>query len=114
MSYLRKSYLLLYNAASAVAWATVLGRVIAVFLLRGPVLVPAGVDTFVRNTQSFAALEIIHSLLGAYPSFFALCNWHLSFGTDLTSLGVLSQASSLPPCSPPSSKCSAAWRWYGA
>lgn len=63
-SYLRKSYLILYNAASAVAWATVLGRVIAVFLLRGPTLVPVSVDTFVRNTQSFAALEILHSLLG--------------------------------------------------
>ena len=65
-SYLRRSYLILYNAASAVAWATVLGRVIAVFWLRGPTLVPVSVDNFVRNTQSFAALEILHSLLGMY------------------------------------------------
>lgn len=67
-SYVRRSYLILYNAASAVAWATVLGRVIAVFLFRGPTLVPVSVDTFVRNTQSFAALEILHSLLGMYLS----------------------------------------------
>ncbi|KAB5570309.1 tyrosine phosphatase-like protein [Coniochaeta sp. 2T2.1] len=64
VSYLRKSYLIAYNAASAVAWATVLGRVIAVLLLRGPSLVPVAVDTFVRNTQTFAALEIFHSLFG--------------------------------------------------
>lgn len=63
-SYVRKSYLVAYNAASAVAWATVLGRVIAVFCLRGPVLVPVSVDNFVRNTQTFAALEMVHSLLG--------------------------------------------------
>lgn len=63
-SLLKKSYLVAYNAASAVAWATVLGRVVAVFWLRGPSLVPVSVDTFVRNTQSFAALELVHSVLG--------------------------------------------------
>lgn len=110
--YLRKSYLILYNAASAVAWATVLGRVIAVFLLRGPTLVPVSVDTFVRNTQSFAALEILHSLLGAYLSASPTAIGP-SLRADLTSFVSL-QASSLLPSSPPSSKSSAAWRWYGA
>jgi very-long-chain (3R)-3-hydroxyacyl-CoA dehydratase len=65
-SYLRKSYLIAYNATSAIAWMTVLGRVIATFLLRGPTFVPAVVDNFVRNTQSFALLEILHSILGPY------------------------------------------------
>lgn len=65
-SYLRTSYLVAYNAASAIAWATVLGRVVAVFFLRGPALVPVTVDNFVRNTQTFAALEMVHSLLGPY------------------------------------------------
>lgn len=67
-SYLRTSYLVAYNAASAIAWATVLGRVVAVFLMRGPALVPVTVDNFVRNTQTFAALEMVHSLLGIVPS----------------------------------------------
>jgi very-long-chain (3R)-3-hydroxyacyl-CoA dehydratase len=68
-SYIRKSYLIAYNAASAIAWATVFGRVIAVFLLRGPSLVPVSVDNFVRNTQTFATLEMVHSLLGMYTIF---------------------------------------------
>jgi very-long-chain (3R)-3-hydroxyacyl-CoA dehydratase len=64
-SYLRKTYLIAYNAASAVAWATVLGRVLGVLYVKGnPGLVPVSVDTFVRNTQTFAVLEILHSLLG--------------------------------------------------
>jgi hypothetical protein len=65
-SYLRKTYLIVYNAASAVAWATVLGRVLAVLYLKGnPGSVPVAVDTFVRNTQTFAVLEILHSILGS-------------------------------------------------
>ena len=94
VSYLRKSYLIAYNAASAVAWATVLGRVVTVLLLRGPTLVPVAVDTFVRNTQTFAALEILHSLFGTY------CRMQLApfcRTVKANSLTSNKQVSSMPP-----------------
>jgi very-long-chain (3R)-3-hydroxyacyl-CoA dehydratase len=60
----KKAYLILYNAASAIAWATILGRVATVLLMRGPAFVPIVVDKFARTTQTFAVMEILHALTG--------------------------------------------------
>ncbi|KAM7202307.1 protein tyrosine phosphatase [Naviculisporaceae sp. PSN 640] len=65
---LRKAYLVAYNAASAVAWATVLGRVAVVLGMRGAALVPIGVNDFARTTQTFAVMEIFHALTGIVPA----------------------------------------------
>jgi very-long-chain (3R)-3-hydroxyacyl-CoA dehydratase len=60
----KKAYLVLYNAASAVAWAAVLGRVVAAYSTDGAEVVPAAVDNFARITQTFAVMEILHALTG--------------------------------------------------
>lgn len=65
-SALKKAYLIAYNSASAVAWTTILGRVALVLYLKGPHLVHLSVDNFARTTQTFASLEILHSLLGSF------------------------------------------------
>ena len=61
----KTTYLVLYNFASAVAWATVLGRAFLLYNLRGPRFVYTGVGEWTKWTQTVAALEILHSLLGA-------------------------------------------------
>lgn len=61
---LKNGYLILYNFVSAVAWATVLGRTVALFTLRGPHFVHLGVGDWTRWTQTMAAMEILHALLG--------------------------------------------------
>ncbi|AEO69150.1 uncharacterized protein THITE_2023698, partial [Thermothielavioides terrestris NRRL 8126] len=61
----KKAYLILYNAASAIAWTTVLGRVALVIWWRGTPFVPLVVDNFARVTQTFAVMEILHALTGA-------------------------------------------------
>ncbi|KAK6209670.1 protein tyrosine phosphatase-like protein [Colletotrichum tabaci] len=61
---LKNGYLILYNFVSAVAWATVLGRTLALFFLRGPHFVHLGVGDWTRWTQTVAAMEILHALLG--------------------------------------------------
>lgn len=66
-SALKKGYLIAYNSASAIAWTTILGRVVMILLLKGPHLVYLGVDNFARITQTFASLEILHSILGSSP-----------------------------------------------
>ena len=60
----RKAYLVLYNAASAIAWATVLGRVALVLGYKGAPFVSLVVDDFARITQTFAVMEIFHALTG--------------------------------------------------
>ncbi|KAJ4410299.1 hypothetical protein N0V85_003978 [Neurospora sp. IMI 360204] len=67
-SALRKGYLVLYNAASAVAWATILGRVASVYFAKGAPFVPLVVDDFARVTQTFAVMEIFHALTGIVPA----------------------------------------------
>lgn len=62
----KKAYLALYNFVSAVLWTTVLGRTAVIALARSPALVHMGVGTFARWAQTLAALEILHSLLGAF------------------------------------------------
>ena len=65
----KKAYLILYNAASAVAWATILGRVAVVLGWKGAPFVPLVVDNFARITQTCAIMEILHALTGALPLF---------------------------------------------
>ncbi|KXH69551.1 protein tyrosine phosphatase-like protein [Colletotrichum salicis] len=59
---LKNGYLIAYNFVSAVAWATVLGRTVALFALRGPHFVHLGVGDWTRWTQSMAAMELTISL----------------------------------------------------
>jgi very-long-chain (3R)-3-hydroxyacyl-CoA dehydratase len=64
----KKAYLVLYNAASASAWAIVLFRVVSTLLQhRDPSAVAPAVDTFARTTQTFAVMEILHALTGPSP-----------------------------------------------
>lgn len=63
----KTAYLVLYNAASAIAWATVLGRVALMLNMRGPSFVPLVVDNFARITQTCAVMEILHALTGEIP-----------------------------------------------
>ncbi|KAK7422415.1 hypothetical protein QQX98_001694 [Neonectria punicea] len=63
-SVLNKAYLILYNFASAVAWTVVLGRTVSMLGLRGPQFVYLGVGEWTKWTQTVAAMEILHSLLG--------------------------------------------------
>ncbi len=61
---IKKAYLILYNAASAIAWATILGRVVTVIGYKGMPFVPLVVDSFARTTQTFALMEVFHALTG--------------------------------------------------
>ncbi|KAK0722562.1 tyrosine phosphatase-like protein, partial [Lasiosphaeria miniovina] len=67
-SVVKKAYLIAYNAASAVAWAAVLGRVAVVLAWRGAPFVPLVVDNFARITQTFAVMEILHAITGVVPA----------------------------------------------
>jgi len=60
----KTAYLILYNFVSAVLWATVLGRTVLVSYFRSPVLVHIAVADFAKWTQTLAALEIAHALVG--------------------------------------------------
>ncbi|KAK0623072.1 tyrosine phosphatase-like protein [Immersiella caudata] len=64
----KKAYLVLYNAASAVAWAVVFGRVVATYSANGAGDVASAVDNFARTTQTFAVMEILHALTGVVPA----------------------------------------------
>ncbi|KAK3900169.1 hypothetical protein C8A05DRAFT_36194 [Staphylotrichum tortipilum] len=64
----KKGYLILYNAVSAIAWATILGRVAVVLGWRGAFFVPLVVDNFARITQTCAVMEILHALTGVVPA----------------------------------------------
>jgi very-long-chain (3R)-3-hydroxyacyl-CoA dehydratase len=66
----KKAYLILYNAASAVAWATILGRVAVVAGWKGAPFVPLVVDNFARITQTFAVMEVLHALTGSWRPYF--------------------------------------------
>ncbi|KAG5974962.1 hypothetical protein E4U55_007926, partial [Claviceps digitariae] len=60
---LKTGYLVLYNAASAVAWTVVLGRTIGLLYLAGPSAVYVGVGEWTKWTQTMALMEVLHSLL---------------------------------------------------
>ncbi|KAF6821009.1 protein tyrosine phosphatase-like protein [Colletotrichum sojae] len=60
----KTAYLVLYNFVSACAWSVVLGRTIGLYTLRGPQFVHLGVGEWTRWTQTLAAMEVLHALLG--------------------------------------------------
>lgn len=63
----KRYYLIFYNAVSALLWSVVWGRVVGVYALRGLgayTLVPSVTLEFTKWTQTLAAMEILHSLLG--------------------------------------------------
>lgn len=76
MSAPKRAYLVAYNAISAVLWSVVLGRTLSTLaangLDKGPAVVYPAVGEWTKWTQTLAALEVVHSLLGtrdtSYPS----------------------------------------------
>lgn len=68
MSAPKRAYLVAYNALSALLWSVVLGRTVATLaangLETGPALVYPAVGEWTKWTQTLAALEILHSVLG--------------------------------------------------
>ncbi|KAH0443539.1 protein tyrosine phosphatase-like protein [Colletotrichum camelliae] len=60
----KNAYLIFYNFVSAIAWSVVLGRTVALFTMRGPQFVFLGVGDWTRWTQTLAAMEVLHALLG--------------------------------------------------
>ncbi|KAL7791036.1 hypothetical protein V8C37DRAFT_410622 [Trichoderma ceciliae] len=67
-SAIRNGYLVLYNAASAMAWGLVLQSTVAALVRSGPQTVFLATGEFTKWTQTAAALEILHSLLGVVRS----------------------------------------------
>ncbi|KAG9253340.1 protein tyrosine phosphatase [Emericellopsis atlantica] len=63
-SALKTNYLVLYNVVSAFAWSVVLSSTVKAVTTRGPTHVLAEVGEWTKWTQTAAALEILHSLLG--------------------------------------------------
>jgi hypothetical protein len=61
---LKKAYLIAYNAASAAAWGVVLVQVILIGSTQGPVAVGNALGEYARITQTFAIMEILHSVTG--------------------------------------------------
>lgn len=59
-----QTYLLAYNAASALLWTAVLGRVVLLIPLVGITNVFGGVDDFVRWVQTLALAEVGHAAFG--------------------------------------------------
>ncbi|KAL1868523.1 hypothetical protein Daus18300_005957 [Diaporthe australafricana] len=68
MSAPKRAYLVAYNGISALLWSVVLGRTLSVLaahgLETGPALVFPAVGEWTKWTQTLAALEIVHSVLG--------------------------------------------------
>lgn len=62
----KNGYLILYNAASAILWLTVLGRVVGANVTKGPQLVYPTTGEFCKWTQTLAGMEILHSLFGMF------------------------------------------------
>jgi very-long-chain (3R)-3-hydroxyacyl-CoA dehydratase len=61
----KTGYLVLYNFISAILWATVLGRVLAIAGFANYAKVYLGVGEFAKWTQTLAILEVVHAALGA-------------------------------------------------
>jgi len=62
--FVKQTYLMFYNFASAILWATILGRVLLITLIHGSANVHAGVGEFTKWTQTMALLEVLHSAFG--------------------------------------------------
>lgn len=65
-----QTYLLSYNAASALLWTAVLGRVVLLVPLVGVTNVFGGVDDFVRWVQTLALAEVGHAAFGESFSYY--------------------------------------------
>ncbi|KAK7970369.1 protein tyrosine phosphatase-like protein [Apiospora saccharicola] len=61
---IKTGYLILYNAVSAILWATVLGRTVGANLMRGPAFVYISTGDFVLWTQTLMILDVLHGLFG--------------------------------------------------
>ncbi|KAH6654466.1 tyrosine phosphatase-like protein [Truncatella angustata] len=64
----KTGYLILYNALSAVLWATVLGRTLGTNFIRGPEFVYISTGNFVLWTQTLMILDVLHGLFGIVRS----------------------------------------------
>ncbi|KAF3013780.1 hypothetical protein E8E14_010434 [Neopestalotiopsis sp. 37M] len=64
----KNGYLILYNAVSAVLWATVLGRTVGTNILRGPGFVHFTTGEFVLWTQTLMIMDVLHALFGVVRS----------------------------------------------
>ncbi|KAI1304344.1 tyrosine phosphatase-like protein [Xylaria venustula] len=60
----KTGYLIFYNAVSAILWLTVLGRIVAVNVIKGPHYAYPAVGEFCKWTQTLAGMEVLHSLFG--------------------------------------------------
>jgi very-long-chain (3R)-3-hydroxyacyl-CoA dehydratase len=60
----KTQYLIMYNAASALLWLIVLGRVAGLNALAGPAAVFGATGEFVKWTQTLAGLEVVHAACG--------------------------------------------------
>lgn len=60
----KNGYLILYNAVSAVLWATVLGRTVGTNIIRGPAFVYISTGDFVLWTQTLMIMDVLHALFG--------------------------------------------------
>lgn len=61
---IKTGYLILYNAVSAVLWATVLGRTVGANMIRGPAFVYISTGDFVLWTQTLMIMDVLHGLFG--------------------------------------------------
>ncbi|PHH84194.1 hypothetical protein CDD83_2334 [Cordyceps sp. RAO-2017] len=61
---LRTRYLVLYNLASAAAWAVVLGRTAGACAREGPGAVYGAVGAWTKWVQTAAVAEVLHALFG--------------------------------------------------
>ncbi|KAK8138282.1 Very-long-chain (3R)-3-hydroxyacyl-CoA dehydratase [Apiospora sp. TS-2023a] len=61
---IKTGYLILYNAVSAILWATVLGRTVGANLMRGPAFVYVSTGDFVLWTQTLMIMDVLHGLFG--------------------------------------------------
>ncbi|KAI0128583.1 tyrosine phosphatase-like protein [Xylariales sp. AK1849] len=64
----KSGYLILYNAVSAILWATVLGRTVGANVLRGPAFVYPTTGRFVLWTQTLMIMDVLHGLFGIVRS----------------------------------------------
>jgi very-long-chain (3R)-3-hydroxyacyl-CoA dehydratase len=60
----KANYLTAYNTVSALLWSTVLFRTLSTALTTSPNQVYPAIGTYVRWTQTLAALEVAHSVFG--------------------------------------------------
>jgi len=74
----KTGYLILYNFISAILWATVLGRVLAIATLHSYVKVYLGVGEFAKWTQTMALLEVVHAGVGEFGICFPSPHHHMS------------------------------------